>query len=120
MAYIPQDAKWYLADIVLEFTIQDDPENIVHVNVTLIHAHTPEEAYDRAIEIGKQSETAYENTEGKIVKATFRGLRDLNVIHEELEHGSEIIYEQLIDLSEEQIANLVHAKQALSVFRLSR
>jgi hypothetical protein len=119
MSYVPQNAKWYLADIVLEITIQDDPENIVHVNLTLIRAHAPQEAYDRANEVGKQSETIYENTEGKTVKVTFRGLRDLNVIHDELEHGSEVIYEELTGLSEEQLNNLVHSKQALTVFRLS-
>ncbi len=41
MTYIPQNAKWYLADIVLEITVQDDRENIVHVNLTLIRANAP-------------------------------------------------------------------------------
>ena len=38
MAYIPEDAKWYLADIVLEITIEDDPRNVVHTNLVLISA----------------------------------------------------------------------------------
>jgi hypothetical protein len=38
MGYIPTDAKWYLADIVMEITIQGDSRNVVHVNTTLVRA----------------------------------------------------------------------------------
>jgi hypothetical protein len=117
MAYIPSDAKWYLADIVIEITIEDDPDKMVHINITLIRADSPEEAYERSLEVGKQQETTYENTDGKLVTFVFRGLRDLNVIHEELEHGAELTYEELTELREEQVARLIRPKQVLSVFR---
>jgi hypothetical protein len=94
MAYIPKGAKWYLADIVMEITIEDDPVNLIHINITLIRADSPEEAYERALECGKQSEFTEPDIYGKMMTHTFRGLRDLNVIHEELEHGSELVYEQ--------------------------
>ena len=38
------------------------------------------------------SEQSYKNPDGKCVTFRFRGLRDLNVVHGELEHGTEIIY----------------------------
>jgi hypothetical protein len=117
MSYIPKNAKWYLADIMLEIQVQDEDTNIVHVNLTLIRANSPEEAYHLAIQVGKQSEIIYQNTDGKTVTMTFRGLRDLNVIHENLEHGSEIIFEELVDQSEEHISRLVRSKQDLAVFR---
>lgn len=117
MAYIPKDAKWYLADIVMEITIEDDPDKMVHINITLIRADSPEEAYVRSLEVGKQSEFAEPNTDGKMVTHVFRGLRDLNVIHEELEHGAELVYEELTELREEQVTRLVRSKQSLTVFR---
>ncbi len=49
MAFIPQCAKWYLADIVIEFTIEGERDNLVHTNVTLIRADSPEQAYERAL-----------------------------------------------------------------------
>lgn len=117
MPYIPKNAKWFLADIVLEIKIQGEIDNIVHVNLTLIEAKTSDEAYDRACEVGKSSEITCENTDGKRVNIKFRGLRDLNVIHDQLAHGSELTYEELIGLNEEQLSGLVNAKQLLSVFR---
>ena len=117
MAWIPEDAKWYLADIVEEFQVEDEATSLVHVNLTLIRADLPEEAYEHSVEVGKQHETVYQNTDGKTVTVVFRGLRNLHVIYEPLEHGSEILYERKEDITEEQIAKLLRSKAELSVFR---
>jgi hypothetical protein len=52
MGYIPEDAKWYLAEIVEEITVEEDSRNVVHRNLHLIRADSPEEAYRKAIELG--------------------------------------------------------------------
>ena len=44
MGYIPPDAKWYLADIVEQATIEDDPRRVIPINTILIHADSPEAA----------------------------------------------------------------------------
>jgi hypothetical protein len=116
MAYIPEDAKWYLADIVEENRVEGSKTSLVHVNLVLIRADSPEEAYARALEIGQQSNMTYENVAGKTVTVTFRGLRDLNVIHDELEHGAELAYERKVDVSEAQIQKIVRPKDVLGVF----
>ena len=36
--------QWYLADLILEHTIEDDSRNVVHVNTHLIHASSPDRA----------------------------------------------------------------------------
>jgi hypothetical protein len=51
------------------------------------------------------------------VTMRFRGLRDLNVIHEELEHGSELVYDEKTNLSEEQVKALLRPKESFAVFR---
>jgi hypothetical protein len=117
MGYIPADAKWYLADIIEEIQVQDHPQNVIHINMMLVRADSPEEAYTKAIELGEQSNTSYENSAGSLVTISFRGLRDLYVIHDELEHGAELIYEQKVGLTQGQIAALVREKEHLSVFR---
>lgn len=83
MAYIPKNARWYLADVVLEHAVEGDPRNVVHVNLHLIEAESPERAYQKAIALGQASEQVYANPDGREVRVTFRGLRDLNVIHDE-------------------------------------
>jgi len=50
------------------------------------------------------------------VKITFRGLRDLNVIHGELEHGAELIYSEDIGVNESDIQAWITPKEKLGVF----
>ena len=73
MGFIPQGARWYIADVVLEHKIEDDPRNVVHINSLLVEATSPEEAYDKAMKLGQADETEYPNTAGKPVTVRFRG-----------------------------------------------
>jgi hypothetical protein len=117
MGYIPEDAKWYLADIVLEITVADDPRNVIHTNLILIRADSPEDAYQKAMEIGTSHEASLENVDGKCVTFRFRGLRDLNVIiSSKLEHGVELSYNENIGMDEAAIQKWVTPKEDLGVF----
>jgi hypothetical protein len=116
MAYIPKDARWYLADVVLEHAVEGDPRNVVHVNIHLIEAESPERAYEKAIALGQSSEQVYANPDGLEVRVTFRGLRDLNVIHDDLEDGAELAYEESTGVPEDQLSTWLRAKEQLSVF----
>lgn len=117
MAYIPPNARWYIAEIVEEIRVEDDSRNVVHKNLILIKADSPEEAYDRALSLGRESETSYENPDGKQVHIAFRGLSELNVIHDELDHGTEILYEEKIGVPEEQLERWILPKAKLGAFR---
>jgi hypothetical protein len=116
MAFIPHDAKWYLAEIVQEITVQDDPRNIVWRNLTLVRADSPDEAYDKAISLGVDGNTEYENPDGKLVCTTFRGLSSLNVIYDELEHGAELLFHTDVDLRPDELKKVLRLKDELEVF----
>jgi hypothetical protein len=116
MAYIPENAKWYLADLIVEISIDAEPSSLIHINTILVRADSPEEAHEKALELGQQEDQTYVNTDGKLVSSVFRGLRDLNVIHDELEHGAELMYRERVGLSAEQIGALVTPKVKLGVF----
>ena len=51
------------------------------------------------------------------MRVIFRGLRELNVIHEPLEHGSELTYEYHESVPERELAGWVSPKKSLAVFR---
>ncbi len=85
--------------------------------MVLIRADSPEEAYDRSIELGRESNSQYKNPDGKTVTCTFRGLRDLYVVQGELAHGTELIYSRDVGMSAEALANWASPKEELSVFR---
>jgi hypothetical protein len=52
MGFVPKNAEWYLAEIVEELTVADDPRNVVWRNLTLVHANSPEDAYEQALRLG--------------------------------------------------------------------
>jgi len=117
MAYIPIEAEWYLAELISEIRVEDDPANVLHRNSVLVKASSPEHAYEKAIELGNLSEISYENPDGKVVRISFRGMGDLNVIYDKLEHGAEIMYLENVGVSEEEINRLIRSKADLAVFR---
>ncbi len=116
IAFIPRDARWYLADLVEEVRVEGSRQNVVHTNRTLIRADSPEEAHKKAIALGKRGNTAYKNPEGKTVRIRFRGLKDLNVIHDELEHGAEISFSRDVAVGEKEIRSWIPPKRMLGVF----
>lgn len=116
MAFIPKDAKWYLAGIVEQLSVEGDPRHVVHINTVLVRAGSPEEAYTEALLLGANSNNTYANPEGKTVTIRFLGLHDLNVIHDELEHGAELSYRKFMTTDESTIREWVSTKEDLGVF----
>ena len=117
MAYIPDDAKWYIAEIIMECQVEGNPSNVVHTNIVLVRADSPEEAFEKAEELGRDGEDSYLNTTDQEVTFRYRGLRELNVIHDELEHGAELIYEEEIGVKEEDLKAMISLQSDLAVFR---
>lgn len=117
-AWIPEDAKWYLADIVEEFVFPSDTDydTLVHANLILVRADSPEEAYEKALQLGQEGEFSFINSYDENVNVVFRGLRDLYVIYDEFEHGSEILWTEYEGLSKDAIAKMITPKDKLSVF----
>ena len=117
MAYIPPDAEWYIAEIVEEIIVANDDRNVIHRNLVLINAHSPDEAYNRAIALGKGGETEYENPLGQRVVIKFRGLSSLDVIHDLIEHGAELRFLESVSVPEAEIIKLLKSKEQLEVFQ---
>jgi catechol 2,3-dioxygenase-like lactoylglutathione lyase family enzyme len=109
--------NWYLAELVMRFDVQDDPRGVVHVNTCLVEAADADEAYDKALALGRDSEQDYENSAGRRVRARFIGLRELTEVHEPLEDGSEISFQERIGVSDLEARRLVARREELGVFR---
>jgi hypothetical protein len=117
MAYIPTDAEWYLADLIFEIRIEDEPRIVVHVNTLLVHASSPEDAYKKALALGaEQVGEPYLNPNGKLVVSRFVGLKELSVIHDKLEHGAELFFVEHPDMQPQDMLAMVQNKTNLSVF----
>jgi hypothetical protein len=116
MGFIPKDARWYLADVILEHIVEGDPRNLVHVNTHLVEAGSPEQAHQKALALGSGAEREYANTDCKRVRVVFRGLRELNVIHDTLEDGAELAYSEKVGVPEEELRRWITSKEQLGIF----
>ena len=116
MAYIPKHAEWFLAKLVEEYRVDGYKRNVIHINYVLIQAKTPEDAYRKAIKLGKKSNNTWKNPAGQIVVHNFLGLRELDVIHGPLEHGCEIMYKERMGMNRAGVRKLIRKKSQLEAF----
>lgn len=117
MAHLPDEPKWFIAQLVEQFRVEGSKRNAVHINYVLIEASRPREAYEKAIKLGRQANHEYENPEGKKVIHRFVGLRDLDVICFPIEHGCEIMFEERLGLGPAALRKLVRKRGDLAAFR---
>ncbi len=94
---------WYLAELVLEHAIEDEPRNVVHINTHLIRAKSESQAEKKANAKGEESAISYKNTDGKNVDLKFRGIRCLYELLDGVQDGAEIIWEEHVSVSEDKI-----------------
>lgn len=111
------DIAWYWAEIIEEIRIAGEADNIVLLNTVLIRAGSPDQAYERALELGREYDSEYVNSDGQTVTCRFRGLRDIGAIYDGLEHGSELFYSEETCVSEEELAQLATPKEDLTLFQ---
>lgn len=109
-------AEWYIADLVIELNIENDSRNVVMRLAVLVNADSHDQAYDRAMELGKQQRASYKNKENKTVTTKFRGLENLKAICDEPVHGALIMSREDIDVKEDMIRQWLTPKEKLSVF----
>jgi len=87
---------WYVAEIVERIRVAGDRRVVTHVNFVLVSAVDAQAAYAAAMKLGREGEMEYRNPKGKRVTIRFAGLRDLNRIHDALEHGGELMFEEYV------------------------
>jgi hypothetical protein len=111
--WIPKDMEWFLADVIQELKVANAEDSAVWINTHLIRANSPDEAYEKALNLGKLYEDTWTNSDGEQVISRFRGLRDLLLVYEKLEDGAEIMWEEQEDVSEQDIQEMIKPRTQL-------
>ena len=115
--------NWYIAGIMIRFEGDDKNQDnsnrrcLAWENQHLIRAKNPDEAYKKAIKLGKDSESEYINTDGENVRWIFEGLTTLIALYEELADGAEIIWIEHENKAVKTIKSRTRAKEDLEVFQ---
>lgn len=114
------DKRWYLSYEILYFEY-DDPafsrqqDLLVWENLILIEAADSEEAYQKAVQHGLDSEGEVKMN-GRKGFCKFKGLKDLIKIYDDLEDGAEIEWREY-KIDREDIETLIKSKQELHTFQ---
>jgi hypothetical protein len=110
-------SQWYIAELVMEITVVNDPRNVVHRNLMLLKAGSADEAYDKALRLGKEGETSYLNPAGKLVRIAFIGVADLDLVQEDLEDGAELTFYYRVGVPSDEVKSLIPPRDGLRAFR---
>lgn len=88
---------WYAAVLVVQCRVEDDsPQGDVLYDrqIRVLRADDPESAYVRALELGHDQASSYDNAEGKKVLWEFVGLANLTeLLDDEITDGTEVYSE---------------------------
>ncbi|MGC2698249.1 MAG: DUF4288 domain-containing protein [Candidatus Angelobacter sp.] len=77
-------ARWYVAELTEEVTLEGDPQHLIHKKTRVIFADSPEDAYDKALSMITEHEVSYLNEDNKAVRTRFWGLRELVLSNEDM------------------------------------
>ncbi len=110
------DGGWYLADLIVEMTVGDQPLRAVHVNSVLVRAPDADEAYKLSIALGRDFDDEDVNPAGEAVTTRFVGLKQLSYIDTDLEHGTEICYRETFHPVDGDVPLPIRLREELDVF----
>jgi hypothetical protein len=80
-------ARWYIAELTEEVTLEGDPQNFVHKKTRVIFADSPQDAYDKALAMITEHEVGYINEHHKAIRTRFWGLRELSLSNEDMDRA---------------------------------
>jgi hypothetical protein len=81
------DARWYIAELTEEVTLEGDPTNVVHKKTRVIFADSPQDAYEKALTMITEHEVGYINQHHKAIRTRFWGLRELSLSNEDMDRA---------------------------------
>jgi Domain of unknown function (DUF4288) len=112
--------KWYISHEILSFHTKHPSlrrrKITVWENLVLINARNPNEAHRKATEHGRLSEQDVK-IDGKDGICKFDGIKDLVLVYDKLESGTELEWHGL-QLSEPEIKRMVRRKQQMQAFNI--
>jgi hypothetical protein len=80
-------ARWYVAELTEEVTLEGDPQNLVHKKTRVIFADSPQDAYEKALAMITEHEVGYINRHHKAIRTRFWGLRELSLSNEDMDRA---------------------------------
>lgn len=116
MPYHRPEWIWYVAQLVVESTIEGQREPSLTIESVLFQAESPEAAYAKAISRCATSNHAYRNRIGAQVTQRYLGIHDIEDLQAEKMEDEQVLLVQSISMPQDDACSLVRSKDALSLF----
>lgn len=113
------NGNWYIVEIIekCEPVNRDKKQELRRVttwgNHHLIKAESPEKAFDKAVELGKKAEYKFTNIDKIEMEWIFVGIGELLPIYEDIEDGSELMWNDYGFISNRRTMRMAYKKEEL-------
>jgi hypothetical protein len=114
-----ENRNWYIVEIIEKYEpVHRNEENELRRVTTwgnhhLIKADTPEQAYDKAMILGKKSNYKFINSDKIEMESLFVGIGDLLPIYEDIEDGAELMWTNYGFISNKRTMKIPFTKEEL-------
>jgi len=114
-----EKGNWYIAEIIekCEPVDRNEKQDLRRVttwgNHYLIKANSPEMAFEKAVQIGKEGEYTFTNTDKIEMEWIFVGIADLIPIYDDIEDGAEIMWTDYGFISDRRTKRIPQTKEEI-------
>mgnify|MGYP003424492730 FL=1 len=114
-----ENRNWYIVEIIekCEPVSRNDKNDLRRVttwgNHHLIKANSPEEAFDKAIKLGKEKNYKFTNSDKVEMESIFVGVGELLPIYEDIEDGAELMWNDYGFISNRRTMKMPYKKEEL-------
>lgn len=122
MYYLPE-WKIYVCQYVMTIEKEKSNNRRVYLNIVLIHANSPEKAYEKAKSCIECYNEAYKDDDGKLLVEICHGIHDIELLQDTWEEIQEVSQNNYgydvcsVDLPKTDcIEKLITMKEGLSIF----
>lgn len=114
-----QNKNWFIVEILekCEPVIRNEKNDLRRVttwgNHHLIKADSPEQAFDKAVILGKEKNYKFTNSDKIEMESIFVGIGELIPIYEDIEDGAELMWTDYGFISNKRTMKMAYKKQEL-------
>ena len=114
-----QNKNWFIVEILekCEPVIRNEKNDLRRVttwgNHHLIKADSPEQAFDKAVILGKEKNYKFTNSDKIEMESIFVGIGELIPIYEDIEDGAELMWTDYGFISNRRTMKMAYKKQEL-------
>ena len=114
-----KNKNWYIVEIIEKYepVVRNEENDLRRVTTWgshhLIKADSVEQAYDKAVTLGKESNYKFINSDNIEMESIFVGIGDLIPIYEDLEDGAELMWTDYGFISNRRTMRMSYTKEEL-------